>query len=1049
MKKRILLVLMALTAAFCMLFALTACGDDEKENAACSHEWSGWTTKHKATCQATGEKERECKKCGEKDTDTIPKIDHTPTNVEATPATCTEKGEEAGKKCSECHTVLEGCEEIPALGHLVTEATSNGDGTHTGDCVRKDCGEKDVTVDCKYDGYAQSEDDHYKACGVCGYIDEATKETHTVAAWTDNENGKTHTGKCSECDKEVTKSHNPEWKKDDGEHWQECKDCDYATEKEDHETEFVSDGDEKHHRECETCGYKTQTEEHTTRCNRIDENTHREECDFCEYAGDVEPHAVDGTWKSKNTRQHEGKCLCGENLTEEHELVWDWTEEDEHYQKCASCSYQVAAEAHTSTRWINDGENGHHQVCAKCEKTYNRADMHTDMEAWQSDGTKHYRECSDCDYRPGTGKHVTTSAAWTKDTSSHYQTCETCDLRFNEANHSYTTPKVVDDAQDAHDGEQYQACVCGAVQGTMTYYALRVNEEAESVTILGIGNWQMDANGGIEIPARIHGKPVTKIETLQCVNKVGNGDTTLTQQKLSSIYIPASVEEIGDLAFDGMYMVLRTITFEENSHLRKIGSKILSGVTPDGTFGNFKDAIIKVVFHGSYNGSGSTAEDWAAIEKTNAYTSYNAEDRVNSTVDMTGWDYSTYWKASQFFPATVTICVYDETGGIIYPYSDPCASGHLVESWTRVTGTEQHSGECPRCSKTITEDCNGGEWTSDETSHHRICEDCGEIYAEGTHEDSGYTEWEITGDLHVHSCLACGEQFEGAHDDGGDTWHSTNGSAVHWKACTICGAKINGTEKEHNVESWSESNGNHAGTCVDCKVTVTGAHTYEKDKYESVDSQYHWQICDVCGSRRAGDPQAKSEHKFIYTNEGASGHAVTCEYCDYEAHQEHTGGSYVSGEETHYQECVCKYRLNEEAHNWVCLSSNGGRHTKECENCKKKVENETCTYSGIRFLPHGIAASAATKHVPACDLEGCTSRAPGYGTPGSGENHIYEGDSQVCSKCGYEKPAQAASIALVETTVATRQEDMGTITYPTEPVTLPAPANTERRSRSL
>ncbi len=70
----------------------------------CSH--TGGT----ATCAA----QAICEKCGEPYGDKLP---HDSKNVVAVPASCTEAGHTAGKKCSVCGEVLEGLEEVPALGH--------------------------------------------------------------------------------------------------------------------------------------------------------------------------------------------------------------------------------------------------------------------------------------------------------------------------------------------------------------------------------------------------------------------------------------------------------------------------------------------------------------------------------------------------------------------------------------------------------------------------------------------------------------------------------------------------------------------------------------------------------------------------------------------------------------------------------------------------------------------------------------------------------------------------------------------------------------------
>ena len=115
---------------------------------ASGHAWDEGTVKTEATCAQAGEVVYTCTLCGETRTESVPKKDHTPgggptctepqicvfcetvlapakghtaVEVAATEATCTERGNTAGTRCSVCGEVLSGLEPIPANGHTMVD----------------------------------------------------------------------------------------------------------------------------------------------------------------------------------------------------------------------------------------------------------------------------------------------------------------------------------------------------------------------------------------------------------------------------------------------------------------------------------------------------------------------------------------------------------------------------------------------------------------------------------------------------------------------------------------------------------------------------------------------------------------------------------------------------------------------------------------------------------------------------------------------------------------------------------------------------------------
>ena len=91
----------------------------QEEIPAKGHSWNEGEITTSPTCENAGVKTYICTVCNETKTEAIAATGHTPVEVAEQPATCTEAGHKAGKKCSVCGKTLSGMEEIPATGHTV------------------------------------------------------------------------------------------------------------------------------------------------------------------------------------------------------------------------------------------------------------------------------------------------------------------------------------------------------------------------------------------------------------------------------------------------------------------------------------------------------------------------------------------------------------------------------------------------------------------------------------------------------------------------------------------------------------------------------------------------------------------------------------------------------------------------------------------------------------------------------------------------------------------------------------------------------------------
>ena len=93
------------------------CGDTKTTAKPAECDFGAWITQSIATCSVNGKMTRTCSECGETEEKILDKTPHTEVVVIAEAATCDKAGKNAGKKCTVCGAVTQGCEEIPALGH--------------------------------------------------------------------------------------------------------------------------------------------------------------------------------------------------------------------------------------------------------------------------------------------------------------------------------------------------------------------------------------------------------------------------------------------------------------------------------------------------------------------------------------------------------------------------------------------------------------------------------------------------------------------------------------------------------------------------------------------------------------------------------------------------------------------------------------------------------------------------------------------------------------------------------------------------------------------
>ena len=113
--KKVALLILSITILIC----LVACNQGQNQNPTPehTHSFGEWSVTKNATCTEDGVKVRYCN-CGEKQSESIPTLNHTVVIDEAVAPTCTEAGKTEGKHCSRCNKILEEQKEIPMTPHI-------------------------------------------------------------------------------------------------------------------------------------------------------------------------------------------------------------------------------------------------------------------------------------------------------------------------------------------------------------------------------------------------------------------------------------------------------------------------------------------------------------------------------------------------------------------------------------------------------------------------------------------------------------------------------------------------------------------------------------------------------------------------------------------------------------------------------------------------------------------------------------------------------------------------------------------------------------------
>ena len=524
MKKKIFVCLLACLTLL-MVLMLTAC------NNACVHSYGDWIVDREATETATGEKHRECTKCGEIQTESIPKATHTHTY------------KTEWSKDSDYHWHASDCGHADAISDKALHTYKNGICTV---CGAKKTDTPPISHTHTYEDAWSSDDTYHWHASSCGHATEISgKDTHSYK-----------NGVCSVCGAQEpetpptphTHTYEDAWSSDDTYHWH-ASSCGHATEisgKAEHtfghwlidREATETDAGEKH-RVCSVCE-KTEVAEipasghtHTFSSAWSGNDTHHWHAASCEHTDEVSDFEAH-TWQ-------DGVCTICERVHEDHRYengactVCKKTHEDHSYQN-GLCT--VCGKAHENHTW----ENGFCSVCGVRKFSEGLAFL-LKGNAYEVVGIG---TCTDTDLIiPSTHEGVRVCGI----ASEAFDGCENLT--------SVTIPASIINIGT------------GIFKNCSGLSAISVEEGSERYRSVG--------NCLIEVP--------TKILLAGCKNSVLPSDESFTMiyesafegcTGLSSVTIPAFVEQIQESAFYGC-SGLTSLKFEQNSRLKLLAIAAFAG----------------------------------------------------------------------------------------------------------------------------------------------------------------------------------------------------------------------------------------------------------------------------------------------------------------------------------------------------------------------------------------------------------------------------------------------------------------------------------------
>ena len=212
-----------------------------------------------------------------------------------------------------------------------------------------------------------------------------------------------------------------------------------------------------------------------------------------------------------------------------------------------------------------------------------------------------------------------------------------------------------------------------------------------------------------------------------------------------------------------------------------------------------------------------------------------------------------------------------------HKYTSQTVTSAYLASAATCTQKAKYYYKCENCSAKGTStyeygdvDANAHAWVQDPTDaylktpstciskavYYYKCSRCGakgSTYEYGTVSGHKLPDtWETNETSHYKNCELCGERLETvAHTYEGNWLYDENDPNVHYKDCTVCGFRH---KVAHNLPiDWEKDETSHYKTCLDCGAII-GREAHNPSDNLSGDANGHFKTCMVCGQRLENAP---------------------------------------------------------------------------------------------------------------------------------------------------------------------------------------------------
>lgn len=173
-------------------------------------------------------------------------------------------------------------------------------------------------------------------------------------------------------------------------------------------------------------------------------------------------------------------------------------------------------------------------------------------------------------------------------------------------------------------------------------------------------------------------------------------------------------------------------------------------------------------------------------------------------------------------------------------HANACATCGEIISESKHQSSCAYPGYCSTCGAPCSIESishvPSGEYTTNDTEHGELCDDCGEVIFWGSHR---YSCTSSTPNV----CDTCGVAFTPTeYSVQHNSLYTAYNETSHWDVCADCGESY--YLEEHYA--WCDI----PGTCALCSVAYNGSnvvHYINLTNGFEYDADSHWSICEVCG----------------------------------------------------------------------------------------------------------------------------------------------------------------------------------------------------------